>query len=197
MDRGTVWAHGWRTVVVVVGLLVAGLATFLSGLGGRPFGILWTGLALGAGAGAVVWLLWWRRPGRGPALGVAVVAAALLGVAIGVRTPPGPVVLGGAIEALDLPDGEQVDASSGGNVLCFDVCPTARRTYLVDAPPAQVAEQVRDALRDAGYTLDDPVDAVSFTTDLDGTREWYVAGRAEPAPGGAGTELHLRATAAG
>lgn len=195
MTGGTLWAHAWRTGVVVVLLAVAGLGTFLSGLGGRPLGTLWSALALGAGAALVARLLWHRRPGRLAAPVAALLVAGALGVSIGVRTPPGPVVLGNAIEALDLPDGEVVETRSGGNVLCFDVCPYAERVFVVPGEPEEVADQVRRALRDAGYELEDPVDARSFTTAHDGDREWHVSGRAEPAPGGQGTRLEVDASA--
>lgn len=199
MDGGTLWAHAWRTGVLGLLLLVAGVGTFLSGLGGRPLGIVWCMLALGAGVGLVAALLWRDRPGRWVAPAIVVPFALLLGASIGVRTPPGPVVLGNALEVLELPAGSELGGvSSSGNVLCFDVCPTAYRTYTVPGEPEEVAQQVRAALRDAGYTLQDPVDALSFTTELDGSREWYVAGRAQPALlGGEGVHLELRAVAAG
>jgi hypothetical protein len=38
-------------------------------------------------------------------------------------------------------------------VICFDACPTVRRTYLVRSSRPEALEDVRAELRDAGYQL--------------------------------------------
>ncbi len=106
-------------------------------------------------------------------------------------------MLAAALDEVEVPEQARlVEQSSGGNVLCFDVCTTVRRRYVVpDATPGELATRMRDALRDAGHTLDEPVDARSFTTTLDG--ELYLSGRADPRPDGQGVVLQLRAVASG
>lgn len=197
MTLGSVWAQVWRIVLVGVVLLTASVVAFLSGLGGRPTGWLWAWAASGAAAGVVAWLLWRHRVRTVAVLTVVVVALAV-GVAIDRQSPAGPVMLGHALDEVELPeDAELVDQTRGGNMLCFDVCPTVHRTYLVPSESeTDTLQRLRRAMRDAGYQLQDPVDAESFTTELESHR-WYLRGRVEAGPSGRGVELSLDAVATG
>lgn len=191
------WAHAWRTIVVVLPVLVASAVAALSGAAGQPLSWLVVPVGLGLGAAGLAWLAWWRRPGRRAGTTLLAAAAVAWGLTVSAWSPPGTGVLAAALDELEVPEGARlVEQSSGGNVLCFDVCTTVRRRYVVpDAAPGELASRMRQALRDAGHTLDEPVDARSFTTTLDG--ELHLSGRADPRPEGRGAVLQLRAVASG
>ncbi len=193
---GTVWAHAWRSLVLAVLMVMAGVGTFLSGLGGRPFGWLWAPMVLCIGSMAAAHVVWWHQRGRWLAFAAAASVAVLLGVTIWMRSPPGPRALGAALDEVRLPAGaELVEQSSGGNVMCFDVCPSVRRRYVVPAGAEEVVTLVRESLRDAGYTLEEPAVQHSFHTALEG--DLHVTGSVDPTPGRAGVELQIRAVANG
>lgn len=182
-------------MVGVVGL-VGSVLLFLSGLGGRPLGILWTALVLATVTATMAAASFRSRQHTRAVVSVVVVVGLVAGAGVGVRTPPGPVALGRALDRLALPSSAEVVAtSSSGNVLCFDVCPTARRTVRLPVPAEQAVRIVRDALRDAGYEVEPPVDVRSFHTAITDEREWYVAGRVESADHG--SLLEIRAVASG
>lgn len=199
MTPGIVWAHLWRASVAVVVVSTTTVAAYLSGLAGQPRAWLWTPAALGLGAAAVACALWWRRPGQHVALAVVVPLAVALGAGAWVRSPPGTGVLAATLDRLELPSQARLVAqSNGGNVLCFDVCTTVRRRYRLptDRAPAQVADALRQSLRDVGFALEDPAGPRSFSTSLEDT-ELHVTGRVEPVPEHAGVVVRLRAVAGG
>lgn len=182
---------------MAVPVLVVSAIAYLSGAAGQPRSWLWVSAGLGGAAAGLAWLAWWRRPGRWAATVLFGAAALAWGVAVSVASPPGTDVLAAALDEVALPaDARLVEQSSGGNVLCFDVCTTVRRRYVVpDATAAEVAERLRGSLREAGHTLEEPVDTGSFTTTLDG--ELYITGRAGPRPDGPGVTLQLQAVSTG
>lgn len=130
------------------------------------------------------------------AIAAAALVAVLLGVMIWMRSPPGPRVLDAALDEVRLPAGaELVEQFSGGNVMCFDACPSVRRRYVVRAGAEEVVMLVRESLRDAGYTLEEPAGPYTFHTTLEG--DLHVTGSVDPTPGRAGVEVQMRAVANG
>lgn len=188
------WAHLHWALVLSFLIVVGALAVFLSELSSRPLGWLWAAAALGFGAAAVGWLLWSGEEGRGAAVAVATTFAVILGVAIGVVSPPGRVVLGRALDELEVPeDAELVEESSGGNALCFDLCTTVERRYVVaGAERREVLDDVRAALRAAGYELQDDTEEFAFATRSNG-RPARISGRVDPRPEAPGVVLDLTA----
>lgn len=192
---GAVWAHAWRSLVLVVLIVTGSVGTFLSGLGGRPLGWLWAPMVLCVGSMAAAYVAWWNRRGRWSALTTAASVAVLLGVVVWMRSPLGPRALGAALDELRLPAGaELVEQSSGGNVMCFDACPSVHRRYVVRAGAEEVATLVRGSLRDAGYTLQESADRY-FHTTLEG--ELHITGSVNPTPERAGIDVQMRAVANG
>ena len=183
--------------MVVAPLLVGSAVAALSGSAGQPWSWLVVPAGLGLGAAGLAWLAWWRRPGRPAATALLAAVAVAWGVTIWVWSPPGTGVLAAALDDLDLPEqAHLIEQSSGGNVLCFDVCTSVRRRYLLpDASADELAERMRQAVRDAGYTLEESADAHSFSTTLDG--ELHLSGRVDPRPDAGGVVLQLRAVASG
>lgn len=190
------WAHLLRAFRLILVLVVGLLVVFLSGLSGRPLGWLWAALVLGAGAGAASWLLWSGEGGQRAVVAVAVCFAAVVGAAVGEASPAGPVVLGRALEEVELPESaELVEASSAGDALCFDVCTMVERRYVVTAADRrEVVEDVRAALGAAGYELLDDSDAFAFAA-LSERRGVQISGRVDPRPQGRGVVLDLTARA--
>lgn len=183
MDLSSLSAHLLRAVVLIIFIAVGAIITFLTGLSGRPLGWLWASMALAAVAATVGVMLWWGRPGRGPVVAAAVGFAVVAGAAVGATSPPDPTSLGNALDDVQLPDDARlVEETVGGGPLCFELCTTVSRDYYM--PPTdrrEVAEQMRDALREAGYELDDPSDPYAFGTRLD-DRSLYITGRVDPRP---------------
>ena len=194
---GILWAHGWRAVTVVLPLLAMSAIIVLSGAAGQPVSWLTVPSGLGAAAAGLAWLVWWRRPGRRVAAVLLAVAAVSWGVTVWVWSPPGTGMLVAALEEVQVPASARlVEQSSGGNVLCFDVCTAVRRRYVVpDASPDEVTRHLRRALQDAGHRLAEPVAPRSVSTTLDG--DLHLTGRVEPHAGGQGAVLQLRAIASG
>lgn len=195
---GVLWAHGWRTVAVVFPVLVVSVVVVLSGAAGQLHSWWSVPVGLGLAAGGLAWLAWWRRPARRVAASLLATTAMVWGLAAWWWSPPGTGMLVAALDEVDVPEQARlVEQSRGGNVLCFDVCTTVRRRYVVrDASAAEVATAMRETLRDAGHTLTDPADPRSFTTSLEGT-QLYLSGRVDPRLDDAGLELQLRAVASG
>ena len=200
MGVRSVWAQLWRWSVLGVFLLAGVITTFLSGVGGRPMGELIAPALLAIPSATIAWLLWWRRSEQLPAVAVAAVLAVVAGVAVHNRTPPGPVVLGRALDEVTLPAAAQLqEESTGGNVLCFDVCRYVRRRYTAPGPADGVTQHLRAALRDAGYELQEPADGRYITTRLNG--EMHITASVNPPGAPPAPENHvvlrLIATASG
>jgi len=102
-----------------------------------------------------------------------------------------------ALDEIELPHGaELTEQRTGGNMLCFDVCPSADRRYVVDAEQQEFIEHLRGELRAAGYDLEDATEPDALTTELQ-DRRLYITGRVEPREDGPGVDVRLRAVSAG
>ena len=196
MSVRAVWAHLWRWSVLVALLLAGMITTFLSGVGGRPLGELIAPALLAIPSGTIAWLLYWRRSEQLPAVAIAAVLAVVAGVAVHSRTPPGPVVLGRALDEVTLPAAWRLqEESTGGNVLCFDVCRYVRRRYATQGPAEHVMQQVRAALRDAGHELQEPAEGQYVETRLGGEIHLTASVASPGPPPGREDDIVLRLTA--
>lgn len=155
----------WRVALLVPVLFIAAVAVYVLGIAGERLGWLTAPLLLGAGGGALAWLLFLRHPQRTIAVVTVAVLGLGIGAALGVATPMMPSRLAGAIASVDLPDGTAlVDARGFGNAACFDSCPSLIHRYEVPGAAADVEQAFAAAFRADGWTLTpEPYVPRSFT----------------------------------
>lgn len=182
----SVWAQLWRAAVLGILLAAGALFTFLEGVGGRPRGWLWAPLILAGGAVVAAGLLWWRRPRQRAALVLAGAAGAVVGLLVAGGSPPSDAALRAALDEVALPAGaELIEESAGGNVICFDSCPSVNRDYEVTgADREEMVAQMRASLQEAGYDLRSPSapgDQPTFATQPDDSGV-YLQGRVDRDP---------------
>lgn len=161
----TSWSQAWRSALALVVALPLTVATFVAGLGAQPGGWIAAPLVLAVLTGALARALWSGRQERRLAVAVAVVLGALLGTAVWFASPPGPRLLAGYVETIELPDGARlVEEHTSGNVLCFDYCPSVSRSYRVEGEPGPVAAGMEGALRRSGlHVTRRDADGTSFS----------------------------------
>ncbi len=99
---------------------------------------------------------WLAVPTRWPAarartsVGLAIVGG-LLGLAVAHVAPPTYERLRHEIEPLAQPEWRLRAETADGSALCFDYCRSVTRTYVVDASPAEVLEELGPALTSNGF----------------------------------------------
>lgn len=145
---------GHRAALVVVGALAATVAVgsvALVTFAGGPHGSVYTACALATVGVAATGVCGARWPAR---LVVGVTACAALGV-LGVRiaqlAPPTTAALDAMLDQFEQPGWQLEYASQGGNLICFDECRSASRTYRVDAPLATVLGDLDGRLTSVGF----------------------------------------------
>lgn len=172
MALADIWARSWRAALALVILLLAGIASFLAGMGSQPFSWLLAPASLAILAGTAAWIIWLGRSRneRIVAAAIAATLAAMLGLVVWAGSPAGPRLLAREIQPIDLPAGARlVDEHRSGNVLCFDYCPSVSRTYRVEGRPQEIADRMERSLRASGSraTRTGP-DETFFSTGTDG-----------------------------
>lgn len=165
MQFATSWSNAWRGALALIVALPLTVAAFVAGLGAQPWAWVAAPLVLAVLTGALATALWSGRQERRLMVAVAVVVGALLGTVVWFGSPPGPRLLAGHVEAIELPSGTRlVEEHTSGNVLCFDYCPSVSRSYHVEGEPGPVAAGMEDALRRSGlHVTRRDADGTSFS----------------------------------
>ena len=187
----------WRLAVLVVVLVPLTIAMWLLGVAGMRLGLARAGAVMGGVLVTVTWVLYRRRPTLLPALAWAGIVAAAVTLLLWASAPVMPDRLLAAFPAEAVPEAAvHRETRTFGSGLQITATSSAIRWYEVPGDPEQVRAGVRQALEDAGWTIEQSADPLfdfratnpNATVDaavkvgVDTPRQRFEAGSTEPLP---------------
>jgi hypothetical protein len=144
----------WRTAVLALVFIVAGVGLYVLGIAGERFRWLTAPLLLSAIGGSLASLLFLPNPRRMAVTAMVAVVGVVVGIALRVATPMMHSRLAGAVASVELPAGTSlVEAWEFGSAACFDSCPSLHHRYEVPGAPDEVERTLAAAFEADGWSV--------------------------------------------